>query len=234
MRCDDPGVHQVEGPPSLPAPAGVVIELLAPRVTEARRRRLAEVAARRTRHLIPVLDRFADPHNVSAVLRTAEAFGLLEVHAVAGPRGLPAAHRVSKGAHRWLQVHRHAAPEPCIAALRRRGYRVVVASMEGTLRPEDLASLGPLAVVFGNEHTGVAAPWREAADHGYAIPMQGFVESLNVSVAAALTFYAARGQGWPPLSEAERQELYARYLLHSVREGVELVRRHVAAQGRSR
>ncbi len=235
MRADDPDVHQVEGPVArLPAPAAAVIEALAPRVTERRLQRLQRVVAGRSRHLVPVLDRLVDPHNVSAVLRSAEAFGLLEVHAVPGPNGLPAAHRVSKGTHRWLEVHRHVCPKSCLRVLRARGYRVAVASMEGRVGPERLAELGPLAVVFGNEHAGVDPTLRAEADVTYAIPMQGFVESLNVSVAAAITFYAARGAGWPSLSRQEQQELLARYLLASVRDAEAIVRRHVAATAESR
>ena len=230
MRADDPDVYRVEGVPPLPADPETVLELLSGRVTPRRLERMRRVVASRSRHLVPVLDRFVDPHNVSAVLRSAEAFGLLEVHAVPGPNGLPAAHRVSRGTHRWLEVHRHADPLACVRRLRERGYRIVVASMDGRLRPAQLAELGPVAVVFGSEHAGIDPAVRAAADDTYAIAMRGFVESLNVSVAAAITFHAVAEGGLPALPEDEQRALLARYLLASVRGGEDLVRRHVAAR----
>lgn len=226
MRRDDPDVYQVGPPPTLPAPPDLVTEALTPLVTEARRRRIDEVVSRRKLSVVPVLEGLTDPHNGSAVLRSADAFGLQQVHVVPGPHGFPAAHRVSKGTDRWLDVIRHRTAESCLAWLKGRGYRVVVAAMGGARRPEDLRDFERLAIVFGNEHAGVSEAMRRGADDTCAVPMAGFVESLNVSVAAAVTLYAAAADRPGDLSPEQRAELTARFLLATVRDAPRIVREY--------
>ncbi len=226
MRRDDPDVYHVGPPPTLPASPEVVIAALGPLVTEARRRRIDEVVARRKLSVVPVLEGLTDPHNGSAVLRSADAFGLQQVHVVAGPHGFLAAHRVSKGTQRWLDVIQHDSSEACLAQLEERGYRVVVAAMGGELCPEDLRDIDRLAVVFGNEHAGASEVMRSGADATCAVPMIGFVESLNVSVAAAITLYVAAAHRPGDLDSAERAELTARFLLATVRDGERVVREY--------
>lgn len=226
MRRDDPDVYQVGPPLVLPAPAARVIEALSPLVTEARLRRIEEVVARRKRAVAVVLEGLTDPHNTSAVLRSCDAFGVQSVHVVAGKHGFPAAHRVSKGTHRWLDVARHETAARCLQSLRERGYRVVVATMGGALSPEDLASIDRVALVFGNEHAGPSEEARNGADDTCAIPMVGFVESLNVSVAAAITLYVAAARRPGDLDAAEREELTARFLMSTVRDAERVVREY--------
>ena len=118
----------------------------------------------------------------------------------------------------------HASSEACCASLRARGYEVLVAAMDGTLTPEDIRTIDKVAIVFGNEHKGASAAMRSGATGSYRIPMVGMVESLNVSVASALTLYVgARGrQG--DLSEGERDDIRARLLLGQVRDAEGIVR----------
>jgi len=227
VRRDEHDVYDVAQSPPLPADAAVVIEALSPLVTAARKARLEAVAARRSRAVVPVLEELTDPHNASAILRSADAFGVQEVHAVPGEHGLLAAHRVSKGTHRWLDIVRHRDAESCVHHLRRRGYDIAVAIMDGELRPEDLRAKERVAVVFGNEHRGASGRIRELADATYAVPMSGFAESLNVSVAAAVTLYVATAGREPDLSDAERQRLLASFLMRSVRDAERVVREHV-------
>lgn len=224
MRRDDPDVHRVaEGPP-LPAPPRAVIEALAPRVTERRLARIHRVAAGRTLAVVPVLERIADPHNASAILRTSDAFGLQQVHVVEHPEGFLAAHRVSKGAHRWLDVVRHPDPETCVQALHARGYEVFVAAANGEVAPQDLSQRPRVAVVLGHERDGASPAMRAAADGAVAVPMYGFVESLNVSVAAAVLLYeASRGRAGD-LDEDAREMLVARFLFNSIKDAEHMVR----------
>lgn len=226
MRRDDPDVYQVGPPPTLPAPPDVVVEALTPLVTEARRRRIDEVVSRRKLSVVPVLEGLTDPHNGSAVLRSADAFGLQEVHVVPGPHGFAAAHRISKGTDRWLDVIRHRTSDSCLTGLKDRGYRVVIAAMGGALRPEDLRRMERVAVVFGNEHAGVSDAMRRGADDTCSVPMTGFVESLNVSVAAAVTLYVAAADRPGDLSPDQRAELTARFLLSTVRDAERVVREY--------
>ena len=128
-----------------------------------------------------------------------------------------AARRVAKGSHRWLDIRTFTTVPSCVAALRERGYRIVVATMEGEFGPADLPN-APTAVVFGNEHSGVSDELRDLADGGYAIPMVGFAESLNVSVAAAVTFFAGTRDQKGQLPVDEQRALTARFLMNSVRD----------------
>ncbi len=231
MRADDPDVYEVTGPPELPAPAATVIRALTPVVTEARRQRIDEVVASRTEDVVLVLDSIADPHNASAILRSADAFGLQTVHVIPSEHGFVAARGVAKGTHRWLDIVRHKNAESCIVALRERQYSIFAAVMDGQHTPAELRrNADRIAVVFGNEHKGISKPIREAADGTFAIPMRGFVESLNVSVAAAITCYALTAGGRAPLSAPRREELRARYLMNSVRDAQRIVVEHLAKE----
>jgi tRNA (guanosine-2'-O-)-methyltransferase len=223
MRRDSAGVFSLPVEATLPAPAGLVIEALEPLLTEERRARIARVIAARSRAVVPVLDGLIDPHNVAAVLRSADAFGAQEVHLIEGAESFVASNRVAQGTERWIDVVRHTGARACVDALRSRGYRVYVAAMDGSLRPEDLASVERVAIVFGNEHAGVSAELASLADGTYTIPMRGFVQSLNVSVAAAITLAAAMRDRPGDLDEEQRQTLRARYLLASIARSHEIL-----------
>lgn len=229
MRRDDPEVYQVGPPRTLPASPERVFAALSPLVTEARLARIEEVVSRRRLSVVPVLEGLTDPHNGSAILRSAEAFGLQHVHVVPGPHGFMAAHRVAKGTHRWLDVIQHPDSETCLRALADRGYRIYVAAMGGQMRPEDLRGVERVAVVFGNEHAGASETMIRGADGTCAVPMEGFVESLNVSVAAAVTLYGASAGRPGDLSADERKELTARFLLSTVRDADRIVREYGGA-----
>lgn len=213
----------VAGPPQLEQPADLVIEALSPVVTTERLERIAEVVRARTDDVVLVLDRISDPHNSSAVLRSADAFGLQTVHVVVGEHGFRASRGVSKGTHRWLDVMRYASAETCARRLKRDGYSIYVAAMGSETQVEDLRATERLAVVFGNEHSGVSQEMRALADGTFSIPMRGFVESLNISVAAAITMQALTREGRLALPSARQRELQARFLMNSVRNADQVI-----------
>lgn len=223
MKRDHPDVIELAGAKPLPAPADVIVRVLAPLVTEARLARMNAVIAKRTRSLVPVLEDLADPHNGAAVLRSADAFGCHEVHVIEKHHSFAISHRVSRGTERWLELVKHRSTEACLAHLASRGYQVFVAAMDGTLTPEDLARVPRAAIVFGNEHRGVSEAVRRAAAGTYAIPMVGFVESLNVSVASAITLYVASRGRHGDLDEAAQMEIRARFLLAQVKDAERIV-----------
>jgi len=227
VRADDPDTIEVEGPPRLEHPAELVIQALSDVVTPKRLERIREVARTRTDSLVLVLDRIADPHNSSAVLRSADAFGVQRVHVIVGERGFRASRGVSKGTHRWLDVVRYETADACARHLRDEGYAIFVAAMGGETNLEGLRVRPRLAVVFGNEHRGVSPEMRALADGTFSIPMCGFVESLNISVAAAITMQTLAGDGRARLSDARRRELEARFLMNSVRKADELIEKFI-------
>ena len=165
--------------------------------TDRRSERIADVLARRQPDLTVVLENVHDPHNVSAVLRSCDAVGALRVHTVYTSEERPAgfARTTSAGAAKWTEIVHHETVEACFAALRAEGF-VVVATAIGA-ESVDLFRLDltrPTALVFGNEMRGVSPEAQAGADVLAALPMMGMVESLNISVASAVTLYEALRQ----------------------------------------
>jgi tRNA (guanosine-2'-O-)-methyltransferase len=223
VRADDPDVIEIEGPPPLGRPAELVIEALSPIVTSERLERIDKVVRSRTDGLVLVLDGIVDPHNSSAVLRSADAFGVQTVHVIVGERGFRASRGVSKGTHRWLDVMRYESAEACARHLKKDGYAIYVATMGAEMQPDDLHDTPRLAVVFGNEHRGVSPEMQNLADGTFAIPMRGFVESLNISVAAAITMQTLARDGRPRLAAERHEELKARFLMNSVKKADQVI-----------
>jgi tRNA (guanosine-2'-O-)-methyltransferase len=159
----------------------------------ARKERIDRAVAERTRTLVVVLEAFCDPQNVNAVLRTCDAFGVQEVHVVEGPmKPYEKNKKISKNADKWLDVVRWRSSAECLTALRSRGFRVYATHLEdGAVPLGALRFDAPVALVFGNEHRGVSAEALALSDLRFVIPMRGFVQSLNVSVAAAVTLARA-------------------------------------------
>ncbi len=166
--------------------------------TERRRERVAGVLARRQPDLTVVLENVHDPHNVSAVLRSCDAVGVLTVHVVYSIEEAPAgafARTTSASAAKWIDVRRHPSVADCYAVLRAEGIAVLATAVgpeSAELYATDLAR--PTALVFGNELRGVSPEAQAAADGLVAIPMLGMVESLNISVACAVSLYEALRQ----------------------------------------
>ena len=107
---------------------------------------------------------------------------------------------------------------------------VYVAAMDGAVGPEAIAEVPRAAIVFGNEHKGVSAEVRAAAAGTYAIPMVGFVESLNVSVASAITLYVASRGRHGDLTDDERQAILARYLITQVKDAEGVLRQKLGSR----
>lgn len=232
MRRDNPLAAEIVRADPLPFTAPEIIRALEPMLTEQRLARIDAVLAKRSRAVVPVLDGLYDPHNVAAVLRSADSFGAQEVHIIEGAEPLLASQRVTVGADKWLDVVRHRDPRACVRALKARGYAVFAAMMDGQTTPEELATMPRVALVFGSEHSGVSEAVLELCDGRYTIPMRGFSQSLNVSVAAALTLYAAmRGRGGD-LSAEDHLTLRARFMWLSMPEAQAIVAEQLAREKR--
>jgi tRNA (guanosine-2'-O-)-methyltransferase len=160
---------------------------------DERRRRVDEVVANRTRTLTVVMEAFCDPQNVNAVLRTCEAFGVQALHAIEGPmKPFDRNKKISQNADKWLDLRRWPSTRECLAHLREEGFAIYATHLDERSRPlGELSFAGKVALVFGNEHRGVSDEALALADATYAIPMRGFVQSFNVSVAAAISLAKA-------------------------------------------
>jgi tRNA (guanosine-2'-O-)-methyltransferase len=199
-----------------------LIELLEPRLTERRRERIDHVIARRTCEIACVFDGPYDMGNVSAVLRTCEGLGVQPVHLIETQDKFKESNRVTQGAEKWLDIERWKQPKACVEALQARGYRVCATHLEASRPLAEIDFSQPTALVMGNESAGVSEEVLEAADLRCIIPMAGFTQSYNISVAAALTLYHVRR--WRidhlgregELSEREQQVLRAHFYLRGV------------------
>ncbi|MCC6526184.1 MAG: RNA methyltransferase [Polyangiaceae bacterium] len=193
-----------------------IIAVLEPLVTDERRQRLLAVVAARLEAVTLVLDAPHDPHNGAAVVRSADAFGLSRVHVLERKERFAAARAVSRGAERWVELVPWARADELAGALAASGHLLVATHPEGELEVRDLAGLGRVALVLGNEHAGIGDDLRAACGSSVRVPMRGFVESLNLSVTAAvLLSHATAGRGGD-LAPHERRRLYARFLVTSV------------------
>ncbi len=202
---------------------GGVIETLEPLMLDERRARLWSVVRGRIGSVTVLMDAPHDPHNAAAVLRSCDALGIPRVHLVPRAEDFAVGRTVSKGAERWIEVIRHRTPEAALEALHADGYVTVATHPEGNLTPEDLATLPRVALILGNEHDGLRDALHDGAKGSVRIPMRGFVESFNVSVAAAVLLYAATRGRNGDLSEAEQQRYFARALVRSVPRALEVL-----------
>ncbi len=171
--------------------------------TESRIKRLKEVIDKRTDTLTVILENVHDPHNLSAVARSCDAVGILEIyllyHGEQEPRKLEKVSSAS--ASKWLQVKYFDSVENCFQYVKSKGmkiYTTAIGKEAKNLYQIDFKE--PLAIVFGNEHTGVSELAYKLSDANIIIPQVGMVRSLNISVACAVTLY-----------EAFRQRLIAGY-----------------------
>ena len=171
-----------------------VAEDLPPDLADDERRpaRMRLVAGRRLAGLRVVLDGVHDPHNISAVLRSCEGFGLQHVHVIGRMEDLPVNRAITLGCQKWLQVHPHPSGAECASTLHAAGFELWAAVPDRSAQPlEAIDFARKVALVFGGEHAGLSDDWVAACDGRYQIPMPGFSQSLNVSVAAAILVYVA-------------------------------------------
>jgi tRNA (guanosine-2'-O-)-methyltransferase len=182
-------------------------------LTPARLQRCRDVAAGRTRRLLPVFDDVYKSRNIGALLRTCDALGLQEVHALEQRAAVIEDGETSMGAGRWVDLichRRHDFPvqdrlyaaevarEPgaeanvrrALEGLRARGYRLAVADLaSGALSLADIPLDQPLAVIIGNEYAGASPTALALADYRFCLPMQGFAQSLNLATFAGIALH---------------------------------------------
>ena len=186
-------------------------------MNDQRRARLLEVIEQRVASVAVVFDAPYDPHNGAAVIRSCEALGVQRLHVVERA-GVPflVAHSVARGAEKWLDVTSYRDASSAIAAARAGGLELIATHPDGELLPADLAAIPRLALVLGNERDGIRKELADACSRAVQVPMRGFVESLNVSVTAAICLQAATSGRPGDLNATEKRRLYARGLYFSV------------------
>jgi tRNA (guanosine-2'-O-)-methyltransferase len=210
--------------------AFVEAHALAGELTPRRTARVIDVLLRRLSSVTVVMENLADPHNASAVLRTAEGLGLDAIHVVEQPNRWEKNAAIAKGADRWIEVVRHQGLARCLGDLSARGFQLFAADVgPGCVPVHDIDVARPVALVFGSERDGLSRRALALTDARFTVPMFGFVESFNVSVSAALALYdvsTRRRAASAALGDLEEHALFDRadlYLRRAVK-SPELIR----------
>ncbi len=164
-------------------------------MTDQRREKVDAVLADRQPDLTVLAEHLHKPRNFSAIVRTCDAVGINEMHAIPGEEGLAIHWKTSQGAEKWMRVKTHEDLSAACGFLRERGFQLVAAHLSpGAVDYRDLDYTKPTALVVGTELFGVSDQALELADHQVRIPMKGMTQSLNVSVACAIVLYEAMRQ----------------------------------------
>jgi len=190
--------------------------------TENKRNLISSRLSERTRHLTLVLEDIYHSQNANAVVRTADCFGIQDIHVIEGRNAYDLNPRVVKGALKWIDLHRYAHhqnnTEACINRLKTKGFVIVATSPHGDSVPlEELPIDRPIALMFGSEKNGLSKNALEMADINMHIPMYGFTESLNISVSAAISVHNLTHRlresdvAWQ-LTDEERTELHFHWI----------------------
>ncbi len=189
--------------------------------TVRRKERLLEVLRHRQPDLTLVLANIHDPHNVSAIYRSCDAFGVSRVHLYYTDTPFPVLGRkTSASARKWVESERHRDAETMLLHLHAQGMQVLATSFSASARPlRQWDFTRPTAVIMGNEHSGVEKNLLEAADGELYIPMYGMIQSFNVSVAAAIILAEAARQreaegmyATPRMNDAALESTFAAWL----------------------
>lgn len=163
-------------------------------MTEVRKQKFEAVLRRRQTDLTVVLENVFDPHNISAVMRSCDAVGIQEIYILNTriPRHEKWGFRSSGSAYKWLTVYQFTDNQSCFAQLRQHYSSILTTHLSSdavSLYQMDLTR--STALVFGNEQEGVSKEVRDLSDGNFIIPQMGMIQSLNISVACAVSLYEA-------------------------------------------
>lgn len=205
-------------------------------VTDKRKETFAKVLAERTRHFTVVLEDIYQPHNSSAVIRSCDIFGIQDVHVIQNKYSSKVSKHVAKGSQKWLDIKKYnqgaTNTQDCLDVLRNDGYQIIATTPHNEscfLHEFDITKKS--AFVFGVEKEGVSEYTMNQADGFLKIPMVGFTESLNISVAAAIilqditTKLRASTIDWQ-LSDQEKALLYYEWVQKSIKSITKITERY--------
>lgn len=186
-------------------------------MTPERRERLLSVLHKRQAGITVVLENVEDPHNISAVMRTCDAVGIQDIYVLTTkiPRHKKWGAKSSSSAAKWLTIHSYTDINEMMAVLRSRYDKIYTTHLASdSVSLYDIDFTGSVALIFGNEHSGVSEELRAMADGNFIIPQVGIIRSLNISVACAVSIYEAMRQrhaaghyNQPNLPEARQSAL---------------------------
>jgi tRNA (guanosine-2'-O-)-methyltransferase len=196
-------------------------------VTEKRKNTFKNILLNRTRHFTVVLEDIFQQHNSSAVIRSCDVFGIQDIHIIENKYHSKVSRHVAKGSQKWLNLNNYKEDKnntkDCLTRLKNEGYQIIATSPHNnTCTLHDLDISKKSAFIFGVEKSGVSEEVLINSDEILTIPMVGFTESLNISVAAAiilenLTNKLRNSNYQWRLSEKEQEIIYANWLEKSIK-----------------
>lgn len=201
-------------------------------ITEERKQRFLEIISQRTNHFTVAMEDVFQMHNTSAVVRTCEVFGVQQAHSIEGRYGKRLDEKIAMGAQKWVDVFRYDDTQKCIDILREKGYQIVATTPHKDaylLNDFDISKKS--AFFFGTEKEGLSEKVLSQADTYLKIPMVGFTESLNISVAVAivlqqLTDKLRRSNLKWQLTDEERYNVLEQWTKISVRNVNDVIKRY--------
>ncbi len=165
-------------------------DYLASLVSDHKRELINRVLKDRTRYIVPVLENISQPHNANAVVRTCDIFGVQDLYAIETEQRFQIHNTISKGATKWVNIHRYTSTKECLNSLKKDGYRIVVTTPhEKGKQLQDLTIDQKTALIFGTEITGISEEAVSMADEFVTIPMFGFTKSFNISVSVGIILH---------------------------------------------
>jgi tRNA (guanosine-2'-O-)-methyltransferase len=205
-----------------------LIEYLEQFVTENRKDLFKKVLDERTRHFTVAIEDIFQPHNSSAIVRSCDVFGIQDLHVIESNYQFYASNQVAKGAQKWLNFSLYNKRNTnntldCIADLKQKGYKIIATTPHNEscyLQDFDISQKS--AFFFGVEKEGLSKHVMDNADGFLKIPMVGFTESLNISVAVAIILQNLNERlkkstvNWQ-LSEIEKGEIYLEWLKKTIK-----------------
>ena len=198
-------------------------------MTPERHNKLTSVLNKRQGDIAIVMENVFDPHNISAVMRTCDAVGVQDIYILNTkiPRHKKWGAKSSSSAAKWLTVHQYENAAECFSSLRQHYSKILTTHLSSdAIGLHEIDMTQPIALVFGNEHSGVSDEIRVLGDGNFIIPQAGIIQSLNISVACAVTLYEAFRQrtnaglyNQRSLNEVRYNDLYNQWSLHNPKYG---------------
>jgi tRNA (guanosine-2'-O-)-methyltransferase len=203
-------------------------------LTDKRKTTFKKVLENRTRFFAAVLEDIYQPHNASAVVRTCDIFGVQDLHVIENKYVNRVSKYVTKGSQKWITSYRYKSDtnntKICFEKLKEQGYQIIATTPHTNSLLHDFDISKKTAFVFGAEAEGVSDYVKENADGFLKIPMVGFTESLNISVAVAIVLQEVTTKlrnstlNWQ-LSEEEKENLYFKWVKKTIK-NVEQIENH--------
>ncbi len=205
-------------------------------ITEHRFETFNKVLNQRTRYISVVLEDIFQTHNASAILRSCDCFGVQDIHMIENSNEFNANPEIALGSSKWLSTYRHNSFEnntlSTISFLKERNYRIIATTPHTNdciLEELDL-NKGKIALFFGSELPGLSDLVMQNADEFVKIPMQGFTESFNISVSAAICLYDITNRlrkseiNWQ-LQQDEKDKIMFNWLTNTIKDSKNILER---------